>query len=75
MENKTRPVSDEQLSILTFFKKPIPESMTHDEAENLIISVLTNPKHQQRWDDSQENDVPKVPFREILSRVGFHEFS
>ena len=52
-------VTDEQTTVLKFFSKPIPETMTTHEAEELIVSLLTIPKNQERWDIYQEKTEQK----------------
>jgi len=52
-------VTDEQTTVLKFFKKPIPETMTTHEAEELIGSLLIISKNQQRWDNYQEKSEQK----------------
>ena len=52
-------VTDEQKSVLNFFGKPIPDTMTTPEAEELIVSLLIVTKNQQRWDNYQEKTEQK----------------
>ena len=58
-EKKRVAVTDEQKTVLNFFSKNIPDTMTNIEAEELIVSLLIVPKNQTRWDEYQEKTEQK----------------